>query len=155
MKTIIISSCLIGLSSDYKGRQKEIKPEIEKLLGSEDVRIIPICPEQAGGLPTPRIASEILDNRTVISETGKDVTENFRKGAEEALYLCRLFSPDLVILKERSPSCGKYRVHDGSFSNVLVEGKGITAELLSQNGYKIVDEEEFDFDMLRTADLSL
>ena len=137
---ILISACLIGCNTRYKGDSQEI-PEIGALM--ERYTLIPICPEQLGGLATPRDPSEIQQQggRTaVISCKGSDVTAQFERGANEALKLAKLYGCTAAILKERSPSCGYGAVYDGTFSGSLTEGNGITAGLLAENGIRIIGE---------------
>lgn len=139
---ILISGCLLGLCCRYDGKSKP-NENIKAL--SEKYYLIPICPEQLGGLPTPRDPSEIIGER-VVSCTGIDVTAEYRRGAAEALRLSQLFGCKKAILKERSPSCGFGRVYDGSFSGRLVDGDGVAAALLAANGIEIFGES-------RTAEL--
>ncbi|ACM22435.1 MULTISPECIES: DUF523 domain-containing protein [Thermotoga] len=142
---ILVSACLLGLPTRYDARSKENK-KVLKLL--EKHIIIPVCPEQLGGLPTPRPRCEILGghgwtgNERVVDELGNDRTENFLRGAEITLQIARLLNVDLAILKSKSPSCGKNFVYDGSFSGRLVPGKGVTAFLLEKNGLKVFEENE-------------
>lgn len=142
---VLISACLIGCNTRYKGDGNLI-PEIAALM--EKYNLIPICPEQLGGLATPRDPSEIIlrdsdcDStlRSVVSNKGVNVTAEFTRGAEEALHLARLYNCSLAVLKERSPSCGFGQVYDGTFTGKLVPGNGITAELLSRNGVRVIGE---------------
>lgn len=136
MKNLIISACLIGCRTRYNGETSEI-PELEEL--KKKYCLIPVCPEQLGGLATPRDPAEIRDGR-VVSAKGRDVTAEFEKGAEEVLRLAQLFDCDTAVLKERSPSCGYGRVYDGTFSGTLTDGSGLTAALLSGNGIRIFGE---------------
>lgn len=108
-----------------------------------DVELIPFCPEQLGGLPTPRYPSEIKGSQ-VINDHGQDVTDSFEKGAREALKLCRIYHAKYAVLKEKSPSCGNGQVYDGSFSGRLVEGRGVTADLLIREGIEVFGESELD-----------
>lgn len=137
---ILISACLLGVNCRYDGGGKLIE-EIDKL--KEKYNLIPVCPEVYGGLQTPREPAEIIDGK-VINREGKDITENFIKGANETLHLAKLYNCKYAILKERSPSCGFGQVYDGTFSGNLVKGNGITAELLSKNYIKIIGESEID-----------
>ena len=147
---ILISSYLIGLNTRYDHKSNFVK-ELQDLVKSG--KAIYFCPEQAGGLCTPRPASEIEANHTakdvlngkakVFTVDGKDVTEQYIKGAEETLALCLEFGIKIAILKERSPSCGSNQVYDGTFSKNRIAGKGITAELLSSNGIQVYSEENF------------
>ena len=100
-----------------------------------------MCPEQLGGLPTPRNPSERREDRVVMN-TGADVTEQYRRGAEAALRLCRMLSCEAAILKERSPSCGHGTIYDGTFTGTLTDGDGVTAELLLRNGIRVYGESQ-------------
>lgn len=108
---ILISACLLGIPCRYDGKAKP-QPWAEALAARHD--LVPVCPEQLGGLPTPRTPSERRGDRVVMN-TGADVTEQYRRGAEAALRLCRLTGCEAAILKERSPSCGCGEIYDGSF----------------------------------------
>ena len=132
-ETVLISGCLIGLCCRYDGEQKRNK-NIAALM--EKYYLIPVCPEQLGGLKTPRNPSEIR----VISSDGSDVTAEYRRGAEEALKLALFFGCKKAILKERSPSCGFGKIYDGSFSGRLIDGNGVAAALLAANGIEIYGE---------------
>ena len=103
----------------------------------KDYEVIPICPEVMGGLPTPRVASERFDDK-VITKDGRDVTEQFKKGAEECLFLAKKFEVKKALLKMKSPSCGSGKIYDGSFTHTLIDGDGLTAELLKNNGIEII-----------------
>ena len=126
----------MGLYCRYDGKTLRLD-ELEALM--EKYRLIPICPEIMGGLGTPRNPCERRGDK-VIDCSGKDVTGYFDKGAIEALKLARLYDCEYAILKERSPSCGYGRVYDGSFSGTLINGNGVTAELLAENGLTILGE---------------
>ena len=135
---ILISGCLLGLSCRYDGKSKGLEKEsLEKLM--EKHTLIPACPEQLGGLPTPRNPSERIGDK-VMMDCGEDVTAQYRRGAEQALALARLFGCEAAILKERSPSCGCGSIYDGSFSGSLTEGDGVTAELFKANGIPVYGE---------------
>jgi len=136
MKNILISACLAGCKTRYNG-EGFLLPEIEEL--KKKYNLIPVCPEQLGGLSTPRDPSEIRSGK-VISDKGADVTPQFKKGAEEVLRLAVLFDCDTAILKERSPSCGYGRIYDGTFTGSLTDGNGITGGLLSAHGIKVIGE---------------
>ncbi|MDR7870117.1 MAG: DUF523 domain-containing protein [Tissierellaceae bacterium] len=137
---ILISACLLGINCRYDGGGKLID-EINKL--KEIYNFIPVCPEVYGGLGTPREPAEIIDGK-VINRNGEDVSKNFARGANETLHLAKFYNCKYAILKERSPSCGFGKVYDGTFSGNLVIGNGITAELLSKNGIKIIGESEIE-----------
>ncbi|HHX67141.1 MAG: DUF523 domain-containing protein [Miniphocaeibacter sp.] len=137
---ILVSSCLLGCKCRYDGREQKVN--ISNFI-SDDFCLIPFCPEQAGGLPTPRIPCEIVGDK-IINKNGEDKTKEFVKGANEALNLCNLFNIKYAILKSKSPSCGFGKIYDGTFSNNLIKGKGITANLLNNNGIKIFNENNFE-----------
>jgi len=137
--SVIVSACLLGLSCRYDGTAPEISVGIRKLAETE--HIIPVCPEQLGGLPTPRPRAERKGEK-ILTEYGEDVNSNFFRGAEEVLKLLELFPVDLAVLKERSPSCGKNFIYDGSFSGKIVEGQGVLSELLSARGINVISESE-------------
>lgn len=138
MEPILISACLLGLPCRYDGQSK---PHPKAVALAEKARLIPYCPECMGGLPTPRPPAEIREDR-VINAEGADVTAQYRKGAEGALELCRIFGCKKAILKAKSPSCGHGQIYDGSFSKNLIPGNGITAALLEENGILIRTEED-------------
>lgn len=135
---ILVSACLLGENCKYCGGNNRREDVCRFLEGKE---YISFCPEQAGGLPTPRLPSERRGDR-VVSRAGEDVTEAFRLGAERALETCRRQGIDLAILKQGSPSCGSRYVYDGSFSGVKVSGQGVTAELLRAEGIRVISEED-------------
>lgn len=128
---IIVSACLAGYRCRYDGK---IVPDPEIVALVKQGKAIPVCPEMLGGLPCPRTPAERTGDGCVIARDDVDVTEAFRTGAEQTLRLARLFGCDHAILKANSPSCGVGRIYDGTFSNTLTEGYGMTAELLLQNG---------------------
>ena len=135
---ILVSACLLGIGCRYDGKEKE-NPRVKKLLENPDVVLIPVCPEQLGGLSTPRTASERSGDR-VINQAGEDVTVQYQKGAEEALKMAKLYGCKRAILKERSPSCGCGIIYDGSFSRQTVPGNGVTAELFLNQGISVFGE---------------
>ncbi|MBQ6960778.1 MAG: DUF523 domain-containing protein [Clostridia bacterium] len=137
---ILVSACLLGLCCRYDGQSKQ---NDRVMCLAEKHELIPVCPEQLGGLPTPRPPAEIKNSR-VISNLGRDVTAQYEKGAAEALRLYDLLHCDCALLKARSPSCGTDRVYDGTFSGALIPGQGITAKLLSQHHVTVLSEETFE-----------
>ena len=141
---ILISACLLGARCRYDGASKE-HPEVLKL--AERHTLVPVCPEQLGGLPTPRTPSE-RQGDAVCTRKGKDVTEAYRRGAEEALRLCRMLGCEAAVLKERSPSCGCGEIYDGTFTGTLTAGDGVTAELLKSHGIPVYGESQID-DLLK------
>lgn len=134
----LCSACLLGIRCRYNGRSA-LSQKVIALSKAE--MLIPVCPEQLGGLPTPREPAELRGNR-VITRSGKDVTENFVRGAKQVLKLAKLFSVKEAILKQESPSCGCGRIYNGTFSGKAIKGDGITAALLKKNGIKVVSEED-------------
>ena len=137
---LLVSACLLGCPCRYDGTAKA-DPRVLALM--ERHTLIPVCPEQLGGLPTPRLPSERREGG-VFDRGGKDVTAQYRQGAEEVLRLARLYGCTHAVLKERSPSCGSGQIYDGSFSHVLVPGSGVAAELLAQNGITVLGESQAD-----------
>lgn len=140
MENILVSACLLGVACRYDGKRK---PNEAVIALKEKYNLIPVCPEIMGGLPTPRLPSEIR-GETVIMENGEDVTDKYSKGAEETLRLARLFGCGKAVLKEKSPSCGSGRIYDGTFSKTLTEGNGVTAVMLLANGIRVAGETEID-----------
>lgn len=137
---ILVSACLLGARCRYDGGSKP-RPEILGLMLRHE--LVPVCPEQLGGLPTPRTPSE-RRGRRVVTKDGADVTEQFRRGAEETLRLCLALGCEAAVLKERSPSCGKGRIYDGTFTGTLTDGWGVTAELLRRSGIPVYGESELE-----------
>ncbi|MBQ6117480.1 MAG: DUF523 domain-containing protein [Oscillospiraceae bacterium] len=135
---ILVSACLLGVACRYDGGSKP-RPEILSLAQKHE--LIPVCPEQLGGLPTPRTPSERRGDRVVMAD-GADVTVQYRRGAAEALRLYRALGCEAAILKERSPSCGSGRIYDGSFTGALTDGWGVAAELLRRSGVPVYGESE-------------
>ena len=138
--TILISACLLGENCKYNGGNN-LHPELTKL--QKEHRVIPVCPEVLGGLPTPRVPAEIVHG-VVRNRDGVSVDEAFRAGAGRALALAKENKPDLIILQSRSPSCGVGRVYDGSFTGRLVSGNGIFAQMAMEAGFSVVDAEEWE-----------
>ena len=137
MEVLLVSACLMGFDCKYSGGNNALPPAaLEKL--KRRYRLIPVCPEAAGGLPTPRVPSERRGDR-VITRDGRDVTEAFRKGAEIAARLAEKYRIRRALLKSNSPSCGSKTVYDGSFSGILIRGDGITAAVLKERGIEITD----------------
>ena len=137
-ENLLISACLLGIGCRYDGARVK-KIDIEPL--KEKYNLIPICPEIYGGLPTPRTPSERIGDRVVMKD-GRDVTENFLRGAEAAYEIAVANSATKALLKAKSPSCGKGLIYDGSFSGTLTEGDGVAAELLSSRGITVYTENE-------------
>lgn len=140
MENVLVSACLLGIGCRYDGKHKA-NEEVLRL--REKYNLIPVCPEVFGGLPTPRVPSERVGDKVMMRD-GHDVTDNYRRGAEETLRLCRIYDVKLAILKERSPSCGKNEIYDGSFSGTLTQRDGVTAELLKSEGINVIGESEIN-----------
>jgi len=135
---ILVSSCLLGKNVRYDGKNNLIDHKI-----FQENQIFPICPEVDGGLPTPRPPSEIVKDK-IINIHGEDVSKFFQNGANLALSLAKKQGIKIAILKSKSPSCGKDKIYDGSFSKKLISGDGLTAKTLIENGIKVFDETELD-----------
>jgi len=134
---ILVSSCLLGLHCRYCGTgcyQEQVAA-----LGQTNL-LIPVCPEQMGGLPTPRAPVERIDGKAIDCK-GADVTAQFIKGAQEVARLATLLGCKAAVLKSRSPSCGCGMIYDGTFSGKLVHGNGFTAERLLREGIQVVTED--------------
>ena len=140
MEKLLISACILGTNCKYNGKNN-YNPLVEKL--KERYILIPICPEEMGGLSTPRNPSEILNDK-VISSKGDDVTNNFFDGANKALDIAKKENISKALLKEGSPSCGSNYIYDGTFTKTKVDGMGITARLLKNNNIKIYNENEIE-----------
>ncbi|MCY6483550.1 DUF523 domain-containing protein [Clostridium aestuarii] len=146
---IVISACLCGVNCKYNGKNN-LNEEILKFL--QEGRAVLICPEQMGGLETPRIPHEIcggdggdvLDEKTkVINPKGGDSSLQFIKGAHESLNIAKKVGAKVAILKAKSPSCGCGEIYDGNFSATKIKGNGVTAELFLRNGIKVYTEKNF------------
>lgn len=135
---ILVSACLLGLCTRYDGQSKG---EDSVLALAKHHVLIPVCPEQLGGLPTPRPPAEMQKDGGVINQQGQDVTEAFQRGARMALDIARLTGCEAAILKARSPSCGLGQVYDGSFSGTLSPGNGVFAALCLQSDLPVYTEE--------------
>ncbi len=140
-ENVLISACLLGVSCRYDGSFKKHKNLFYLL---ERYNLVPVCPEQLGGLETPRDPAEQL-NKKVFTKSRKDVTINFYKGAKEGLKLVKLLNCKKAILKSKSPSCADDQVYDGTFSGKLISGQGIFAKLLTENNVIIISEDKNDF----------
>ena len=135
----VVSMCLAGMPCQYDGKDNLV-PEVRALLDRNEA--IAVCPEVLGGLPTPRVPSEIQPDGRVLNRRGDDVTAQFVGGAEQAMTICREHGCAGAILKARSPSCGKGCVYDGSFTGTLVPGNGIFAQMLLEAGVPVMTEED-------------
>lgn len=135
---ILVSACLLGKNCKYNGGNNLNQGVLEFIEGHE---IIGVCPEQLGGLSTPRLPAEIVAG-VVTNKEGVSVDNEFRKGAQEALAVALENKVDLAILQSRSPSCGVKEIYDGSFSGKKIKGQGVFAKLLSARGIKVLDAED-------------
>lgn len=140
MEKVLISACLIGENTKYNGGNNFIK-NVEKLYPLCDLIII--CPEVMSGLKTPRSPSEIKNGK-VINKANKDVTSFFKSGASLITYIAEQNNVKYALLKENSPSCGVHHIYDGTFSNNLIKGNGITTQELIKKGIQVFSEKEID-----------
>lgn len=138
---ILVSSCLIGLKCRYDGSKKADSEVMKYLEGKE---YLPVCPEQMGGLATPRYPAEIITNNPlkIVNNHGDDVTANFVEGANQVLEIIKDRNITLAILKAKSPSCGSEAVYDGTFSSKLISGEGVLSMMLRQSKIKVINEKK-------------
>lgn len=152
---ILVSSCLLGEDVRYDGNNSSIALNPKFSFSSKELfmdilcdnEIYSFCPEVAGGLGVPRIPAEIVNNDKpfiIKNEQGADVTINFLLGAKKALDLCLEEDIKVALLKANSPSCGNINVYDGTFTNNLVEGQGLTARLLKENNIEVFNEKQLN-----------
>ena len=137
---VLVSACLLGVICRYDGKCAEAEAVRREACARG---WIPVCPEQLGGLCTPRTPAERRGDR-VCTRDGGDVTEAYRRGTEEALRLAKLYGAKYALLKERSPSCGSGIIYDGTFSGMRVPGDGMTAQKLKQTGIQVFGETRLD-----------
>lgn len=141
---ILISSCLAGINCKYSGKNN-FHSCFENLVNNG--KAVPVCPEQLGGLTTPREPAEIRKDETgnlkVVTKTGTDVTKEYILGAERALSIAKALGITQAVFQSRSPSCGCGKIYDGTFSKNLIVGNGITAELFIKNGIKVFSSEDY------------
>ncbi|MGL5256865.1 MAG: DUF523 domain-containing protein [Proteocatella sp.] len=137
---ILVSACLLGLDCKYSGKNN-INEKVIKL--KDRYTLIPVCPEQLGGLCTPRNPAEISGG-SVVDQYGNDFTESFKKGAQETLKIAKMLDCHIAILKANSPSCGFGKIYDGTFKGVLTPGIGLTAKLLHDSGITIISDEDIN-----------
>ena len=136
--TVLVSACLLGINCKYNG-SNNLSEKVQAFL--KDKVVIAVCPEVLGGLPTPRIPSEIRDGQ-VINREGESVDAAFRAGADQIMQVVQGLQIDLAILKSRSPSCGVGRIYDGTFTGTLTDGDGVFAHRLMEAGVRVISEEE-------------
>lgn len=143
MKKILVSQCLYGGDPvRYDGKSKaETDPRFLKW--KEEGLFIPVCPEVFGGLPIPRVDAQRVGDK-VITRDGRDVTEEYMRGAYEAVRLAKEYDVLCAIMKEKSPSCGSNKIYDGTFEGSLIDGVGTAVELLKKEGVKVFSEEQLD-----------
>ena len=134
----MVSACLAGENCKYNGGNNR-NEKVLQLMEENDV--ILVCPEQMGGLPTPRVPSEVRDG-VVTARDGRIVDKEFRAGATRCLEIAMRERPDLIVMQSRSPSCGVRQRYDGTFTGTLVDGAGVTAQLLMEKGFRCIDVEE-------------
>ena len=137
---ILVSACLLGVECRYDGGGQAID-RLAALMARYE--LIPVCPEQLGGLPTPRTPAERREGR-VVNRDGADVTDAFGRGAIQACRIAALYGAKLALLKARSPSCGRGMIYDGSFTGRLVPGDGVAARALMDAGLEVYTENEID-----------
>lgn len=135
---IMVSACLAGENCKYNGGNNRNEKVLRLMENNE---VITVCPEQMGGLPTPRVPSEIVDG-VVTAKDGRIVDGEFRAGAAKCLEIAKHEQPDLIVLQSRSPSCGVKQRYDGTFTGTLVNGAGVTAQILMENSFRVVDVED-------------
>ncbi|WMJ86283.1 DUF523 domain-containing protein [Anaerocolumna sp. MB42-C2] len=135
---ILVSACLLGIDCRYCGTGL-FNETVYKL--KENYNLIPVCPEQLGGLTTPRNPVELVKGQAV-DQNQNDFTAQFDKGAAETLKIAKLLDCKMAVLKSNSPSCGYGKIYDGTFQGNLIDGNGKTADLLAENGIKIITEKE-------------
>jgi len=144
-KNLLVSACLVGINCRYDGKNQQ---DLNVMQLAKYYNLIPVCPEQLGGLSTPRPASWFIKGNGVDTNKGlnnmqnedsKDVSKNFRNGAKEVLTICKLLDIKNAVLKENSPSCGFKKIY---LKEKLTDGKGVTASLLIKNGINVMSENE-------------
>lgn len=157
---ILISACLAGENVKYSGGNNEV-PWLCQWIAQHREQVLLVCPEVMGGLPVPRLPAEIQRHGTnpeeccVVNKADEDVTAQFRLGAEKVLALVKEHHITAAVLKESSPSCGSSTVYDGTFSGIKIQGSGITASLLMENGVRVYSEKSVTLEMLEENQRSL
>ena len=138
---ILVSACLLGVRCNHLGAANP-SPAVQALAATR--RLVPVCPETMGGLPTPRSAAEVQPDGRVVTGEGDDVTHAYRRGAQATVDVARVMGVADAVLKERSPSCGCHQVYDGTFSRTRVPGEGVTARALREAGVRVRSEEDVE-----------
>ena len=144
-KKVLVSACLLGKNCRFNGGHSHL-PDLE----NQDVDFIPVCPEEAGNLGTPRPAAEMQGSaenilsgiERVLTNDGDDITEKFIQGAEESLERGLNSEAEIAILKSHSPSCGIGGVYDGTFTHGLTDGNGIFAHLCQKSGITCISSDD-------------
>jgi uncharacterized protein YbbK (DUF523 family) len=136
---IVVSACLLGVACNHRGLAS---PSTAVTALGEEARLIPICPEVAGGLPTPRDAAELQPDERVRTVDGTDVTDAYARGAAHAVNVARAAGATRAVLKARSPSCSCREVYDGTFTRTLRPGLGVTAAALQAAGCEVFSDED-------------
>ena len=136
---MIVSACLLGVRCNHRG-EANAHDAVVALRASH--RVVPVCPESAGGLPTPRAEAQRQADGTVRTVDGRDVTDSYERGAAHAVRLAEAVGATRAVLKARSPSCGCHEIYDGSFTGKRVNGEGVTAAALRAAGLEVVSEED-------------
>lgn len=136
----LVSACLAGVQCRFDGKSYESQKVIDLVNSGE---AIPVCPEQLGGLATPRVSCEIIGDK-VMNKEGQDLTVEFILGAERTLAIAKVLGIKKAVLKSKSPSCGCGKIYDGTFTGVLVDGYGKAAELLKENGIEVCTEQDLE-----------
>ena len=152
VKKVLISACLLGVKCRHNGRDSKSEEVMERFEGGE---LIPVCPEQLGGLSTPRPPAEIVGgdgsavldgSASVITVDGEDKTREFLSGAHQTLEIAKSHNATHAVLKSKSPSCGCGRIYDGTFTGELGDGDGVTAALLRRQGIQVMTEADIETD---------
>jgi uncharacterized protein YbbK (DUF523 family) len=136
---VVVSACLLGVPCNHRGSGRA-DPAVAALAAT--ARLVPVCPEVAGGLPTPRAAAERQPNGRVRTAAGEDVTEFYGRGAAHTVEIARVAGASRAVLKARSPSCGSSEIYDGSHQGRLITGEGVTTEALRRAGVEVISEEQ-------------
>ncbi|MDO4547333.1 MAG: DUF523 domain-containing protein [Clostridia bacterium] len=135
---ILVSACLLGVCCRYDGKAQPCEDVIRLM---DKHTLIPVCPEQLGGLPTPRKPAQRRAQR-VIDADAQDVTVQFLAGASEVVRLAKLYGVECAVLKSKSPSCGEGQIYDGTFTGALIPGDGVTAQALKAAGIRVLNEKD-------------
>ena len=137
---VLVSACLLGENCKYSGGNNRC-PVLLDWLEREGHEAVPVCPEVLGGLPTPRTPAELVDGAATAKD-GRSVDAEFRRGAALALDIARQEKVELAVLQPRSPSCGVRQIYDGTFSGRKIDGQGVFARLLAENGFRVLEPED-------------